>query len=560
VSGEAAAIVQGDRSVLVEVDHPGYELARDVLVRCAEIEKSPEHVHTYRLSDLSLWNAAATGVTAEEILAGLRRVSRFALPSHVEHEIRDRMARHGACVISDVPGDPRQLRLEVRDALLFERLQREKKTAPLLDAAPDGRGFLFGRQYRGVLKQAIVSLGWPVQDEAGLSPGAPLSFTARSDVFQPYAYQTRAVEAFIQAGGHGVVVLPCGAGKTVIGLMAAARLGVRTLVVTSGREACTQWRREIVAKSTLGEGQVSVYDSKAKTVAPVTITTYSMLGRKGGAGLTGHVHFDRLAEEPWGLLIYDEVHLLPAPVFRLAAELQSRRRLGLTATLVREDGRAPDVFALIGPKRYDVPWRELEASGHVAAATCFETRVPLPRALHATYASAEKREQPRIAGENPLKLRLLARIAERHAGDRILVMGSYLDPLSAAGKLLGAPVITGETAHGEREKHYAAFRRGDIRQLVLSRVGNFAIDLPDANVLIQLSGTMGSRQEEAQRLGRVLRPKPGGASFYTMVTRDTIEQDHALHRQLFLTEQGYRYYIDDVAEGDLESGNGSALH
>jgi DNA excision repair protein ERCC-3 len=544
----------------VEVDHPGYELARDVLVRCAEIEKSPEHVHTYRLSDLSLWNAAATGVTAEEILAGLRRVSRFALPSHVEHEIRDRMARHGACVISDVPGDPRQLRLEVRDALLFERLQREKKTAPLLEAAPDGRGFLLGRQYRGVLKQAIVSLGWPVQDEAGLSPGAPLSFTARSDVFQPYAYQTRGVEAFIQAGGHGVVVLPCGAGKTVIGLMAAARLGVRTLVVTSGREACTQWRREIVAKSTLGEGQVSVYDSQAKTVAPVTITTYSMLGRKGGAGPTGHVHFDRLAEEPWGLLIYDEVHLLPAPVFRLAAELQSRRRLGLTATLVREDGRAPDVFALIGPKRYDVPWRELEASGHVATATCFETRVPLPRALHATYASAEKREQPRIAGENPLKLRLLARIAERHAGDRILVMGSYLDPLSAAGKLLGAPVITGETAHGEREKHYAAFRRGDIRQLVLSRVGNFAIDLPDANVLIQLSGTMGSRQEEAQRLGRVLRPKPGGASFYTMVTRDTIEQDHALHRQLFLTEQGYRYYIDDVAEGDLESGNGSALH
>jgi DNA excision repair protein ERCC-3 len=561
VSSESAAIVQGDRSVLVEVDHPGYERARDVLVRCAEIEKSPEHVHTYRLSDLALWNAAAAGVTAEEILAGLRSVSRFALPGHVEHEIRERVGRHGTVVLADVPEDPTRLRLSVTEALLFERLQRDKTTAPFLDLfLGNDRSFLLRREYRGVVKQAIMKLGWPVLDTAGLTPGAPLSIEERRDVFTPYPYQVRAVQAFVDSGGHGVVVLPCGAGKTVIGLMAAARLGVRTLVITSSREACAQWRRELVSKSTLTKDQVALYDVTSKSVAPVTITTYSMLGRKGGSGPTSHTHFDRLAEEPWGLLIYDEVHLLPAPVFRLAAELQSRRRLGLTATLIREDGRAPDVFALIGPKRYDVPWRELEASGHVAAATCFETRLPLPNELHTAYATASAREQPRIAGENPLKLRLLGRIAERHSGDRVLVMGSYLDPLAAAGRLLDAPVITGETPHRDREKHYEAFRRGAIRRLVLSRVGNFAIDLPDANVLVQLSGTMGSRQEEAQRLGRVLRPKPGGASFYTLVTRDTIEQEHALHRQLFLTEQGYRYYIDEVEEADFENGHASSLH
>lgn len=561
MSDGQAAIIQGDRSVLVEVDHPGYERARDVLVRCAEIEKSPEHVHTYRLSDLALWNAAASGVTADEILDGLRSVSRFPVPAHVEHEIRDRVSRHGACVLSDVPEDAQRLRLDVRDSFLFERLLRDKKTSPLLEqVGPGERAFFLAMAHRGVVKQAIVGIGWPVLDHAGLIPGAPLEMAARRDVFSPYAYQGRAVESFVDSGGHGVVVLPCGAGKTVVALLAMARLGVRTLIVTSGREACSQWRRELLAKSTLAPDQVCVYDSASKDVGPVTVTTYSMLGRKGGGGPTDHVHFDRMAREPWGLLVYDEVHLLPAPVFRLAAELQSRRRLGLTATLIREDGRAPDVFALIGPKRYDVPWRELEASGHVATATCFETRVPLPERLHATYAAAGAREQPRIAGENPLKLRLLARIAERHEGDRVLVIGSYIEPLAAAGRLLGAPVITGETPHAEREKHYAAFRRGDIRRLVLSRVGNFAIDLPDANVLIQLSGTMGSRQEEAQRLGRVLRPKPGGASFYTIVTRDTVEQEHALHRQLFLTEQGYRYYIEDTPEAELENGTTHNLH
>lgn len=544
---ERAAIVQGDRSVLVEVDHPGYEEARAVLARFAEIEKSPEHVHTYRLSDLALWNAASAGASAEEIVEGVRRISRFELPALVEHEIRDRMARHGVCTLHDHPSDPARLRLAVHDRFVRERLAGDKKSAPLLAPCPDG--FLVAREHRGRIKQALLSIGYPVDDLAGLVRGDPLPIALREDVFTPYDYQDRAARGFLDAGSHGVIVLPCGAGKTVVAMMSMAALGVRTLILASGREASAQWRREIVSKTSLTEAEVALYHTNKKDVGPVTITTYGMLARKGGDGPTKHVHFDRLAGEPWGLVVYDEVHLLPAPVFRLTAELQARRRLGLTATLVREDGREGDVFALIGPKRHDVPWRELEKSGHIATATCFEIRLPLAEELEVPYANAPLREQPRIAGENPLKLKLLTELVARHEGDRVLVLGSYLEPLHAAGRLIEAPVITGETPHKEREKAYADFRSGRIRRLVLSRVGNFAIDLPEANVLVQLSGTMGSRQEEAQRLGRVLRPKPGGASFYTLVTRATVEQDNALHRQLFLTEQGYRYFIEDWTDG-----------
>ena len=544
---ERAAIVQGDRSVLVEVDHPGYEEARAVHARFAEIEKSPEHVHTYRLSDLALWNAASAGASADEIVEGVRRISRFDVPALVEHEIRDRMARHGVCALHDHPTDPSRLRLSVRDRFVRERLAGDKKTAPLVAPCPDG--FLVALEHRGRIKQALLSIGYPVDDRAGLVAGAPLPIAVRDDVFTPYDYQDRAVQAFLDAGSHGVVVLPCGAGKTVVAMMSMAALGVRTLILASGREASSQWRRELVSKTSLTEDDVALYQTTKKDVGPVTITTYGMLARKGGEGPTKHTHFDRLAREPWGLVVYDEVHLLPAPVFRLTAELQARRRLGLTATLVREDGREGDVFALIGPKRHDVPWRELEKSGHIATATCFEIRLPLPESLEVPYANAPSREQPRIAGENPLKLKLLRELVARHDGDRVLVLGSYLDPLRAAGQLIEAPVVTGETPHQERERAYADFRSGRIRRLVLSRVGNFAIDLPEANVLVQLSGTMGSRQEEAQRLGRVLRPKPGGASFYTLVTRATVEQDNALHRQLFLTEQGYRYFIEDWTDG-----------
>jgi DNA excision repair protein ERCC-3 len=543
VSAERPAIVQGDRTVLLEVDHARYEEGRDILSRFAELERSPEHVHTYRLSALALWNAAALGVTTGEVLDGLRAISRFELPGHVEHEIRDLMARHGVCRLVDGP-DPATLALHVASEPVRLHLAREPKLAALVRSAGDH--FLMPVGHRGALKRGLLAVGYPVEDTAGLVDGAPLDVVVKRDGFTPYPYQTAAVRAF-GATGHGVVVLPCGAGKTLIGVLAMAELGTRTLVLTSSREAAAQWRRELRARTWLGEDAVAIYEgARNAAVAPVTITTYSMLSKRAGSGTTGYAHFDRLSREPWGLIIYDEVHLVPAPIFRLTAELQARRRLGLTATLVREDGREHDVFALIGPKRYEVGWRVLEHSGHIATATCFEVRVAMPAELAASYAVAPPREQPRIAADNPAKLAALRALVERHVGERILIMGTYLESLRAAARLVGAPLITGDSTHREREAAYAAFRSGETRILALSRVGNFAIDLPEAAVLIQISGTMGSRQEEAQRLGRVLRPKPGGASFYTIVSRHTCEEELALHRQLFLTEQGYRFFIEDM--------------
>jgi len=544
---DRAAIVQGDRTVLLEVDHAGYDTARRQLGRFAELEKSPEHVHTYRLSDLALWNAAAAGMTADDVTGALETISRFELPSHIVREVRDRIERFGICALHDHPSDERKLRLSVTDRRVRERIGRDKKLRPKLSPCPDG--FLLDRAERGPVKQAILKLGWPVDDRAGLRDGAPLSLALRTDLFSPYAYQDAAARAFLESGGHGAIVLPCGAGKTVLALMVMAALETRALILTSGREACAQWRRELLAKTTLAEEDVAIYGAGKKGVGAITITTYSMMARKGGDGPTGHANFDRLGREPWGLLVYDEVHLLPARMFRLTAEVQARRRLGLTATLVREDGRAGDVFALIGPKRYEVPWRELEASGHIAAATCFEVRVEMSEGLDDAYAAATAREQPRVAAENPTKLRALQEIVERHEGDRVLVIGTHLDSLRAGARILRAPIITGDTPHAKREKLLSAFRSGEVRTLVMSRVGNFAIDIPEANVLVQHSGSMGSRQEAAPRRGRILRPKPGGATFYTLVSRDTVEQEHALHRQLFLTEQGYRYYLEDWTDG-----------
>lgn len=543
------AIVQGDRTVLLEVEHAGYEHARDVLARFAELERSPEHVHTYRLSALALWNAAALGVTADEVVDGLAAISRFELPGHVVTEIRDLMSRHGACRLVDGP-DPATLVLELRDPAIRARAEREPKLASLVRRAGDQ--YLVAVVDRGPLKRALLGIGYPVDDVAGLIDGAPLAVHARRDVFTPYPYQDAAARAFA-ATGHGVIVLPCGAGKTVVGLLAIEAFATRTLVLTSSREAASQWRRELCAKSDLGPDQVVVYEGgRAAKIGPITIATYSMASKRGGAGATGYSHFDRLAHEPWGLVIYDEVHLVPAPMFQLTAQLQARRRLGLTATLVREDGRETDVFALIGPKRFEIGWRMLESSGHIAAATCFEVRVALSTARAAVYASAEPRAQPAIAAANPAKLLAMHALVARHAGERILVMGTYLEPLRIAARELGATLIEGSTSHAERERAYAAFRSGETRVLVLSRVGNFAIDLPEASVLIQLSGTMGSRQEEAQRLGRILRPKPGGASFYTIVSRQTDEEARALHRQLFLTEQGYRFFIEDMTNLTVE--------
>ncbi len=552
MSDARPAIVQGDRTVLLEVEHPAYEPARDLLARFAELERSPEHVHTYRLSALALWNAAVQGVTADQVVAGLASISRFEIPGHVEHEIRDLMARYGVCRIVDGT-DPSLLSLEVDDATLRVRIARDAKLTTLV--RPAGDHFVIATADRGAVKRAVLGMGYPVEDIAGLVDGAPFAVRARRDRFEPYPYQTAAVSAFT-AAGHGVVVLPCGAGKTVVGLLAMEALGTRTLVLTSSREAASQWRRELCHKGDLAPDAVAVYDgARTPAIGPVTIATYSMMSKKGGAGPTGFTHFDRLAAEPWGLIIYDEVHLVPAPIFRLTAQLQARRRLGLTATLVREDGRETDVFALIGPKRFEVSWRTLEQSGHIAAATCFEVRVAMSPARTEAHALASPRVRPRVAAGNPTKLDALRVLVERHAGERILVMGTYLDLLTSAATQLGAPLVTGATPHRERERIYAAFRAGETRTLVLSRVGNFAIDLPEASVLIQLSGTMGSRQEEAQRLGRILRPKPGGASFYTIVSRHSCEEELALHRQLFLSEQGYRYFIEDMTHLTPDAGD-----
>ena len=544
------AFVQGDRTVLLEVDHPAYEDARRRLVRFAELEKAPEHLHTYRVSDLALWNAAAAGMTAERVVDDLRAISRFELPPALEAEVRERMGRYGVCVLWDGPGgvgDP-MLRLEVTADFVRQRLLADSKLAPLLEVGgPDG-DLRLPVASRGLLKQRLFAMGYPVADVAGLVDGEPWPIALRSEVFEPHGYQREAATAFLDSGAHGVLVLPCGAGKTVIAMVTMAALGTHTLVLVSGKAAAAQWKRELVAKTSLREEDVAIYAGRDRRIAPVTLATYHTVARKGGKGRTGHTHFDALAEHPWGLVIYDEVHLLPARMFQLTAQLQARRRLGLTATLVREDGRAGEVFALIGPKRFDMPWRDLEETGHIATATCFEVRVPLAPELRLPYAEATAHEQPRIAGENPEKLGALRRLVQRHEGDRVLILGTYLDGLSAAAQIADAPLVTGQTPPAEREKRYADFRSGATRSLVLSRVGNFAIDLPEANVLIQVSGSMGSRQEEAQRLGRVLRPKPGGATFYSLVTRDTVEQEHALRRQRSLAEQGYRYYVEDADE------------
>ena len=543
------AIVQSDRTVLVEVEHPAYERARDLLARFADLERSPEHVHTYRLSSLALWNAAALGVTADEVLEGLAAVSRFEIPSNVSHEIREVFSRHGVCRIVDGP-DAGSLWFEVSDDALRARVERDPKLAARLTR--HGNRFALAVIDRGPVKRALLALGYPVEDVAGLVEGEPLEIGVRRDAFTPYPYQIAAAETFVRTG-HGVVVLPCGAGKTVVGLLIMEALSTRTLILASNREAAAQWKRELSSKGTLSEDQIAIYDGvRMPTIGRITIATYSMMSKRGGAGATGFSHFDRLAGEPWGLVIYDEVHLVPAPIFQLTAQLQAKRRLGLTATLVREDGREIDVFALIGPKRFEIGWRVLERSGHIAQATCFEVRVAMSSMRASAYAMASLREQPALAAANPAKLAAMRVLVERHRGERILVMGTYVEPLRVAARELGAPLIWGGTPHAEREKIFAAFRSGATRTLVLSRVGNFAIDLPEASVLIQLSGSMGSRQEEAQRLGRILRPKPGGASFYTIVTHHTREEELALHRQLFLTEQGYRFFIEDMTQLEVD--------
>jgi DNA excision repair protein ERCC-3 len=553
-------IVQGDRTVLLEVDNPLHADARDAISPFAELEKSPEHIHTYRLTPLSLWNAAAAGMTADEMADALARYSKFPLPGNLIVDLAELVSRYGRVRLRRVEGG---LQLFSDDAALLEELARQRAVRGYLGDRIDRFNFAIPDEFRGVLKQALISVGYPAEDLAGYTEGAALALDLRATTqaglpFRVRDYQRMAVDAFHAGGdvrgGSGVIVLPCGAGKTIVGLAAMATLKRSTLVLTTSTTAVEQWRREILDKTDLAADQVATYTGDVKQIAPVTVATYQIVTYRPRKD-EEFPHFAIFNSRDWGLIIYDEVHLLPAPVFRITSEIQARRRLGLTATLLREDGREEDVFSLIGPKKFDVPWRVLESKGFIAEAQCHEVRLGLPAEERMNYAVAELRDKFRLASENAIKDELVARLLDRHDGpdDRVLIIGQYLKQLRRIAARFDLPLITGQTSNAEREDLYARFRAGSIRRLVLSKVGNFAIDLPDANVMVQVSGTFGSRQEEAQRLGRILRPKPGEtpATFYTLVTRDTREMDFAHHRQLFLTEQGYSYEILD--ESDLRN-------
>jgi DNA excision repair protein ERCC-3 len=554
-------IVQSDRTILLEVDHPLHTEARDALAQFAELEKSPEHIHTYRLSPLSLWNAAAGGMDATMVLDLLNQYSKYAIPNNVTTEIREYIGRYGRLKLLR-EGD--SLLLQSSDPALIIEVMRHKRTQPYVLEQLDRQTLLVDPARRGHIKQALIHIGFPAEDLAGYTDGSPLPMRLRSETMQgktftPRDYQKAAAGAFYAggapSGGSGVIVLPCGAGKTIVGLATLADIQRATLILTPNTVAVRQWISEIIDKTDIPPEMIAEYTGERKDIAPITVSTYQILtyrrtvgGKDGEPEKEIYPHFSLFTGYDWGLVIYDEVHLLPAPVFRITAEIQSRRRLGLTATLVREDGREADVFSLIGPKKYDVPWRELERQGWIATAECHEIRVGLNEEEQLNYAMAEPRDKYRMAAENPAKLEITRHLAEQHQDDQVLIIGQYLDQLQMLSETLQAPLLTGKTATRQREKLYEQFRRGDIKRLVVSKVANFAIDLPDANVAIQVSGTFGSRQEEAQRLGRILRPKSDGgmAYFYSIVTRDTQDQEFSANRQLFLTEQGYRYQIEDA--------------
>lgn len=543
---ENALIVQGDSSVLLDVHAPRAAEARAALAPFAELVKSPEHVHTYRLTPLSIWNACASGLAAGQMVDALREHARYPVPANVEQEILELAARYGRVVITR---DGDGLRCACSDEATAERLSRDREAGRYLTDHIDRADFRVDPGQRGVLKQALTAAGFPAEDLAGYVAGDPFPIALREGPgFVVRDYQRQAAEAFYLAGsergGSGVVVLPCGAGKTIVGLAAMELVGQTALVLTTSLTAVKQWRRELLDKTALQPDDIAEYTGERKNTGPVTLTTYQILtwraDREGE-----YPHLDLFRARSWGLIVYDEVHLLPAPVFRATADLQARRRLGLTATLVREDGREGDVFALIGPKRFDVPWKDLERQAWIATATCVEERVPMSAERRMEYALADRRSQFRIAAENPAKEARLRALLAGYPEGRILIMGEYLAQVEAIAREIGAPLITGKTPQPERESIYGSFRRNELHCLVLSKVGNFAIDLPDADVLIQVSGAFGSRQEEAQRLGRILRPKADGRSahFFTLVSRDTREEEFAHHRKLFLTEQGYSYRV-----------------
>ncbi|GIJ51737.1 putative DNA helicase [Virgisporangium aliadipatigenens] len=541
-------IVQSDKTLLLEIDHPDASACRMAIAPFAELERSPEHVHTYRLTPLGLWNARAAGHDAESVVDALLRFSRYPVPHALLVDVAETMDRYGRLQLVNDPAHG--LVLKALDRVVLIEVAKSKKLAGMLGAKLDDDTIAVHASERGRLKQALLKLGWPAEDLAGYVDGEAHAIDLAEDGWKLRSYQQEAVDGF-WAGGSGVVVLPCGAGKTLVGAAAMATAKATTLILVTNTVAGRQWKRELVARTSLTEDEVGEYSGERKEIRPVTIATYQVLTtRRGGV----FPHLDLFGARDWGLIIYDEVHLLPAPIFRFTADLQARRRLGLTATLVREDGREGDVFSLIGPKRYDAPWKDIESQGWIAPAECVEVRVTLTDEERMRYAVAEPEERYRVAATARTKLPVVRALVERHIGDQVLVIGGYIDQLHQLGEYLDAPIVQGSTTNKERERLFDAFRSGELKTLVISKVGNFSIDLPEAAVAIQVSGSFGSRQEEAQRLGRVLRPKADGrqAHFYTVVARDTIDTEYAAHRQRFLAEQGYAYTIIDA--DDVHSG------
>ena len=537
-------IVQSDKTLLLDIDHPLSAECRQAIAPFAELEKSPEHIHTYRLTSLGLWNARASGHDAEQVIDTLLKYSRYAVAHSLLLDIADVMGRYGRLRIESHP--VHGLVLISTDVAVLTEVMRAKKVAPLLGTKVDDETVTVHPSQRGHLKQALLRLGWPAEDFAGYVDGQAHAISLNEDGWKLREYQRLAAEGFWH-GGSGVVVLPCGAGKTLVGAAAMAHAQATTLILVTNTVAARQWRDELIKRTSLNEDEIGEYSGAKKEIRPVTIATYQvMTTRKKGL----YAHLDLFDSHDWGLIIYDEVHLLPAPIFRFTADIQSRRRLGLTATLVREDGMEGEVFSLIGPKRFDVPWKEIEAQGYIAPADCVEVRVTLTDHERLTYATAEQEDKYRTCATTATKKNVVLALAKQHEDDQVLIIGQYISQIDEIAADLSVPIIKGDTPVKEREELYALFRSGEIKCLVVSKVANFSIDLPEASIAIQVSGTFGSRQEEAQRLGRILRPKADGrgARFYSLVARDTIDQDFAQNRQRFLAEQGYSYRIIDADE------------
>ncbi|MFZ9840832.1 MAG: DNA repair helicase XPB [Candidatus Nanopelagicales bacterium] len=537
-------IVQSDRTLLLEIDHPMADEARKAIAPFAELERAPEHIHTYRITSLALWNARAAGHDAEQVVDALIKYARYAVPNALLIDIADQMGRYGRLKLENHP--VHGLVLTTTDKPVLEEVLRNKKITPMMGKRIDDETVVVFPSERGALKQALLKLGWPAEDFAGYVDGEahPIELAENGWAIRPY--QSHAVDSFWH-GGSGVVVLPCGAGKTIVGAAAMAKAKATTLILVTNTVSARQWRDELLNRTSLTEEEIGEYSGSKKEIKPVTIATYQVMTTKKKGE---YAHLDLFDARDWGLIIYDEVHLLPAPVFRFTADIQARRRLGLTATLVREDGREGDVFSLIGPKRFDVPWKEMQNQGYIAPAECVEVRVTLSEDERLNYAVSEDDSKYRIAAITPEKIRTVEKLLSNHEGEQILVIGQYLEQLHRLSDDLKAPLITGETPIKERQELYQMFRSGEINVLIVSKVANFSIDLPEATIAIQVSGTFGSRQEEAQRLGRILRPKIDGrsATFYTVVTRDTVDAEFAAHRQRFLAEQGYAYQIVDAAD------------